>query len=71
MDCVEFSLIGYDPKVAHLLSGIALSIAYEGKGLWLRGNGMKNDSEDYSVRNKILYNFLNFTKEMFFNIIKF
>ena len=27
MVCVDFSLIGYDPKVAHLLAGIAVSMA--------------------------------------------
>jgi len=30
-----FSLIGYDPKVSHLLAGIALSIADDMKGLWV------------------------------------
>jgi len=33
MVCVDISLIGSDPKVAHLLAGIAMSIADEGKGL--------------------------------------
>jgi len=33
MACVDFSLIGYVLKVPHLLAGIALSIADEGKGL--------------------------------------
>jgi len=30
MVCVDFSLIGYDPKVFHLLTEIAMSIADEG-----------------------------------------
>jgi len=30
MVCVDFSLIGYDPKVFHTLAGIAMSIADEG-----------------------------------------
>jgi len=33
MVCVDFSVIGSDPKASHLLAGIAMSIAYEGKGL--------------------------------------
>ena len=33
MVCLEFSLIGSFPKVSHLLAGIDLSIADEGKGL--------------------------------------
>jgi len=33
MVCEAFSLIGYDPKVSHLLAGIAMSIGVEGKGL--------------------------------------
>ena len=31
--CLDFSLIGSDPKVSHLLAGIAMSILDEGKGL--------------------------------------
>jgi len=40
MDWVNFSLIGYDPKVSHLLPGIATSnadIADEGKSLRWKG----------------------------------
>jgi len=33
MVCLDFSLIGSYPKVSHLLAGIAMSIADEGKGL--------------------------------------
>jgi len=33
MVCVDFFLIGFDPKDSHLLAGIAMSIADEGKGL--------------------------------------
>ena len=32
--CVDFSLVGSDPKVFHLLAGIAMSIADEGKGVF-------------------------------------
>jgi len=34
MDCFDFTLIGSDPKVSHLLAEIAMSIAEEGKGFW-------------------------------------
>jgi len=33
MVCADFSLIGSDRKVSHLLAGITMSIADEGKGL--------------------------------------
>jgi len=33
MVCADFSIIGSDNKVPHLLAGIAMSIANEGKGL--------------------------------------
>jgi len=46
MVCVDFSLIGSDPKVSHLLAEIAMFIA-DGKGLWQWGGGLKTESTGY------------------------
>jgi len=44
------SLIGYDPKVSHLLASIAISIADVMKGLWMwGGGGLQNNFVDFSV----------------------
>jgi len=66
---LDFSLIGSDPKVSHLLAVIAMSIAEEGKGFWQWGGSFETDSVDYSVkRRKILINLLNFIREKCFDI---
>ena len=44
MVCVYFSLNCYDPKVSHLLAGIAISVADVMKGLRVWGGGLKNDN---------------------------
>jgi len=36
MICVDFSLIGYDLTVSHLLARIPMRIADDVKGLWQR-----------------------------------
>jgi len=53
MVCVDFSHNVSDPKVSHLLAGIAVSIGDEGKSLWQWGGGLKTAFVDYSVREKI------------------
>ena len=50
MVCMDFSLIGYDPKVPHLLAGIDMSIADDRKSLWQWEGDLKNDFVDYNVR---------------------
>jgi len=46
-----FSLIGYDPKVSHLLARIAISIADVMKGFWMwGGSGLKINFVDFSVK---------------------
>jgi len=52
--CVDFSLICYEPKVNHLLTGIAMSLADNGKSFWHCGDDLKNCFVDYSVRKIIL-----------------
>ena len=71
MVCVGFSLMAYDPKVSHLLAGIAMSIADEEKDLWLCGDGLKNDCIDYSVRTKLSLTSLISPKKGAYNIVKF
>jgi len=46
-----FSLIGYNPKVSHLLARIAISIAdvMKGHGMW-GGSGKKIYFVDFSVK---------------------
>jgi len=71
MVCVDFSLIDSDPKVSHLLAGIAMPIANEGKCIWQwgEGGGLKNDSVDYSVGKKYSFYLFNFISEKCFDII--
>ena len=49
---MDFSLIGYDPEVSHLLAGIAMYIAEEGKCLWVWGGGLKINFVDFTVKKK-------------------
>ena len=51
MVCVDFSLIGYNPTVSHLLAGIPMCIAHDVKGLWQQGGdgGLKSNFVDFSV----------------------
>ena len=51
MVCVDFSLIGYDPKVSLLLAVIANSLADDMKGLWMwGGGGLKINFVDFTVQ---------------------
>jgi len=66
MVCVDFSLIGYNPTVSHLLAGIPICIADDVKGLWQwGGDGLKNNFVDFSVEKKVLLNLFNFIRKKF------
>jgi len=53
MVCVDFSLIGCDPKVSLLSAGIGNSFADRRKGLCVWGGGLENDFVDNSIRKNI------------------
>ena len=53
---VNFSLIGKDPKVSHLLAVIDMSIADVIKDIQVWVGGLTNNLVDYSVRKICLFN---------------
>jgi len=67
-----FSLIGYDPKVSHLLARIAITIADVMKGLWMwGGDGLKINFVDFSVKKKFFLFCLILSLKGLCDILKF
>jgi len=67
-----FSLIGYDPKVSHLLARIAISIAHVMKGLWMwGGGGLTINLVDFSVKKTFFLTYVNLSGKGFCDILKF